>query len=461
MMNISDLKLYKKYKLTDLIEIFNNGAFQYGQGMVYTKDKNTLVLISKHTKDKLYQDELKNGKIYYTGMGQNGDQVVALQNKRLVNAKTSNTTVYMFLVFKKNEYTYYGRVSLEDPYYYDIEPDLQGIDRHVLKFPLTFLDAFAPMSHEELTDNIISGTIPELRVVGACICKDGSYLLSQRSSQQGYEGKWEFPGGKINPGETDIDAIKREIKEEIGVDIDVLDELDTTSFFEKDKNRIIKLKVFNCAIVNGTPTSKEGQKLEWKKLDEIENLELMPSDVEIVQTLIDKSPRKIVDIIDFSYKEGKKKTPKPSEIKRECQDYEKSQKRKAKAGKEAELAVIEFEINKLKDLGRCDLASQIKQVSTISSDYGYDILSYDVVNGKDKEIHIEVKTATRVGDKIEFFVSQAELRNCINDEDYKIYALIRYGRDFKLHIIKREEFISDARYLSPVSYKVSIPVEEL
>lgn len=459
MMKISDLILYKKYKLTDLIDVFDNGAFQFGQGMVYTKTNNTLVLISKHTKDKIYEDELRDGKIYYTGMGQHGDQVIALGNKRLINAKQDNTVVYMFLVYKQNEYTFYGRVSLDDAYYYDLEPDQKGSVRKVLKFPLTFVDAFAPMSEKEMRTTISSGNVPTVRVVGACISNGDSYLLACRSSQQGYEGKWEFPGGKIEDGETDAEAIKREIREEIGVELEVYDELDSNVFYEKDKDRLIELKVYNAVISSGIPTSKEGQKLEWKSIDEIENLDWMPTDVNIVQTLIDKSPRKIVGTIDFTYKEGKKKTPKASDIKRECQDYERSQKKKAKAGEEAELAVMTYEANKLKDLGRSDFISQIRQVSKLSSDYGYDILSFEIIDGKIKEIHIEVKSATYVGNNIEFFISQAELRNCIKDENYKIYALLRFGKNYKLHIVKREEFISDNRYLSPVSYKVSIPVE--
>ena len=119
-----------------------------------------------------------------------------------------------------------------------------------------------------------------------------------------------------------------------------------------------------------------------------------------------------------------------------------------------------YEAEKLKNAGRTDLVSQIKQVSKVSSDYGYDVVSYEIANNKANEIHIEVKSATYAGSKIEFFISQAELRNCIEDENYKIYALLRFGKNYKLQIVKRNEFISDGRYLSPVSYKVSIPVEE-
>lgn len=460
-MKISDLVLYKEYKLSEISEAFENGSFVYGGGMVYTVKNNTLVLISKHTPDAIYKDEPKDGKYIYTGMGQIGDQTITLGNKRLVNAKRDNTEVYLFVTYAPNKFEYYGRVELNDPYYYDLAEDTKKDMRKVLKFPLTFVDAkLIPMSENELKKVVVGGMSPTLRVVGACISDGEKYLIAQRSKKQGYEGKWEFPGGKVEKGETDQEALKREIKEELGIDIKVSDLLDDSSYYEKDKNRTIHLLVYNATVISGAPLPKEEQNVEWKDIDELENLDWANNDIPIAQTLIDKAPRKIVGLINFKYKEGKRKTPKASDIKRECQDYEKSQKRKAKAGNEAELAVIDYEANRLNKLGRIDLVSKIDQVSKKSSDYGYDVLSFDIEGGKTKEIHIEVKSARLNGDNIEFFISQAELRNCIDDENYKIYALLRYGRNYKLHIVKREEFISDNRYLSPISYKVSIPVEE-
>ena len=460
-MKIDDLILYKEYKLSELAEAFENGSFIYGGGMIYTVKNNTLVLISKHTPDAIYQDEPKDGKYIYTGMGQVGDQTITLGNKRLVNAKRDNTNVYLFITYAPNKFEYYGKVELNDAYYFDLEKDVKGNNRKVLKFPLSFIDAkLMPMSQTALKKTVSAGLAPVLRVVGACISDGEKYLITQRSKKQSYEGKWEFPGGKVEPGETDQEALAREIKEELGLDIKVSDLLDDSTFYEKDKNRIIHLYVYNSSILTGTPTPKEDQHVEWKDIDELDNLDWANNDIPIAQTLIDKAPRKIVDVVNYLYKERKKKTPKASEIKRECQDYEKSQKKKAKAGNEAELAVINYEANKLNELGRIDLIPKIKQVSKISSDYGYDILSYEFFEGKMNEIHIEVKSARLVGENIEFFISQAELRNCIDDNNYKIYALLRYGRNYKLHIIKREEFISDNRYLSPISYKVSIPVEE-
>lgn len=429
--------------------------------MIYTVKHNTLVLISKHTNDAIYKDEPKDGKYIYTGMGQIGDQTITLGNKRLVNAKTDNTNVYLFITRSANKFEYYGRVELNDAYYFDLEKDTKGNMRKVLKFPLTFIDAkLKPLTKDQLARTISAGSIPSLRVVGACISDGEKYLIARRSKKQGLEGKYEFPGGKVEKGESDQEAITRELKEELGLDIKVYDLLDMSSFYQKEKDRVIELYVYNASIIDGTPSPKEEQTVEWKSIEELENLDWANNDIPIAQTLIDKAPRKIVGTIDFKYKEGKKKTPKPSDVKRDCEDQEKCNKRKAKSGAEAELAVIEYEANKINNLGRIDLIPRIKQLSKESNDYGYDVLSYELINDVMEEIHIEVKSARYVGKNIEFFISQAELRNCIDDTHYRIYALLRFGHNYKLHIVNREEFISDNRYLSPISFKVTIPVEE-
>ena len=461
-MKTSDLVLYKKYKISDLAEVFDNKAFYYGQGMVYVVKTNTLILISKYTKGRIYPDKIESGVIHYTGMGQTGDQQETFGNKRLINAKRDNTTVYIFLVYKEGEFKFYGRVSLDQPYYFDNEPDINGSMRKVYKFPLTFVDAkIFPLSEEQMRTTIGAGPIPIVNVVGAAITKDGKYLIAKRSAKQGLENKYEFPGGKIEDGETPEGALKRELQEELKINVNVIKLIDTSTNYTSSRDKIINLAVYECVIVDDSePDPQEEQEVIWTDVDEFENLDWANNDVPIAQTIIDSQPRKIVGEIDFEYKEGKKRMPRASEIKRECQDYEKSQKKKAKSGAEAELAVIEYERNRLNELGRPDLSASIEQVSKVSSDYGYDILSYDIINNRVVERHIEVKSATLVNNKIEFFVSQAELRNCAEDDAYQIYALLKFGRNYKLHVVKKEEFLSDNRYCSPISYKVSIPVEE-
>ena len=460
-MKIEDFVLYRNYKIADLADAFESKAFYYGQGMVYVVKTNKLILISKYTKGRIYQDKIEHNIIHYTGMGQTGDQVEAFGNKRLINAKRDNTTVYLFLVYKDGEFKYYGRVSLDQPYYFDNE-ELNGVTRKVYKFPLTFLDAkILPLSENQMRATMVAGSVPMINVVGAAIIKDGKYLIAKRSARQGLANKYEFPGGKIEKGETPEEALKREIKEELNLDIKVKELIDTCSRYNSSRDKIINLSVYECAIEGDeTPSPQEDQEVNWTSVDDFENLDWANNDISIAQTIVDCQPRKIVSTIDFTYKEGKKRMPRASEIKRECQDYEKSQKKKAKSGAEAEFAVIDFERERLNELGRPDLAVSIEQVSKTSSDYGYDILSFDVVDEKLVERHIEVKSATLSNNKIEFFISQAELRNYAEDDNYYIYALLRFGRNYRLHIVKKEEFLSDNRYCSPITYKVAIPVEE-
>ena len=119
-------------------------------------------------------------------------------------------------------------------------------------------------------------------------------------------------------------------------------------------------------------------------------------------------------------------------------------------------------MERLISLGRHDLACQIEQVSRISPDYGYDIKSFDIIENKVEEIHIEVKSArlNEAKDKLEFFISEAEHRKYKKDDNYRIYCLIKFGRNYHLHRVKKEQFFRQD-YCYPISYKVSIPVSEL
>ena len=69
----------------------------------------------------------------------------------------------------------------------------------------------------------------QIEVVAAIIQRDGAYFATQRGYGE-FEGMWEFPGGKIEPGESSEDALKREIQEELGVDIVIEDLICTTEY---------------------------------------------------------------------------------------------------------------------------------------------------------------------------------------------------------------------------------------
>lgn len=116
-------------------------------------------------------------------------------------------------------------------------------------------------------------------VVGALIEQNGKILVCQRLDDDRFGSQWEFPGGKVNQGEDKIVALKRELKEELGVEIEVGELIST---FE-DEIPIMKIHVFlyRCSITSGTPRCLECQDLKWATLEEIGHLDLAPADRKI------------------------------------------------------------------------------------------------------------------------------------------------------------------------------------
>jgi 8-oxo-dGTP diphosphatase len=98
-----------------------------------------------------------------------------------------------------------------------------------------------------------------LQVTAAIIIKNKKIRITQRAPGQNLAGKWEFPGGKIEPGETPPQCLQREIREELDVDIDVLD------FFAESiytyQSGTIKLMAFRCRWLSGKPNMKVHSKL--------------------------------------------------------------------------------------------------------------------------------------------------------------------------------------------------------
>lgn len=84
----------------------------------------------------LYDDKWINGILHYTGMGQHGDQGFVSQNKTLAYSNVNGVEVHLFESYKDKIYKYDGRVELAGDVYFDEEPDVDGVLRKVLKFPL-------------------------------------------------------------------------------------------------------------------------------------------------------------------------------------------------------------------------------------------------------------------------------------------------------------------------------------
>ncbi|WP_407313927.1 8-oxo-dGTP diphosphatase MutT [Desulfosporosinus sp. SB140] len=120
-------------------------------------------------------------------------------------------------------------------------------------------------------------------VTAAIILKDNKVLIAQRAPGENLEGKWEFPGGKIEPGETPVDCLKREIQEELEVDIDVLDYFGHSIY--NYSNGTIKLIAFLCRWLSGDFTLKVHSQLAWVNCQELENYDFSPADIPLVQKL--------------------------------------------------------------------------------------------------------------------------------------------------------------------------------
>ena len=122
----------------------------------------------------------------------------------------------------------------------------------------------------------------EIKVVAAIIVKDGRLFATQRGYGD-YKDWWEFPGGKIEPGETPEQALKREIKEELDTEINVGDHLITVEYDYPKFH--MTMGCYLCSVVSGKLTLLEHEAARWLGPDELESVKWLPSDIEVVEKL--------------------------------------------------------------------------------------------------------------------------------------------------------------------------------
>ena len=122
-----------------------------------------------------------------------------------------------------------------------------------------------------------------IEVVAAVIRRDGKILITQRLDDVHLARLWEFPGGKVEAGESLEAALRREIQEELGIGLTVGDEFYTVEHDYPDKS--VRLHFFNCVIEEGEPVSLGVADLRWVRPSEFSQFEFPPADAELIEKL--------------------------------------------------------------------------------------------------------------------------------------------------------------------------------
>jgi len=120
-------------------------------------------------------------------------------------------------------------------------------------------------------------------VVAGIIRHNGQYLITKRFDNAHLGGMWEFPGGKIMKGESEKIALKRELKEEVGIDCSVGKLVYETSYHYPDIS--IKIKFYQCKLLSGEPQPLECAAVKWIEPSELSQYEFPPSDIKLIKML--------------------------------------------------------------------------------------------------------------------------------------------------------------------------------
>lgn len=123
-----------------------------------------------------------------------------------------------------------------------------------------------------------------IRVVGAVILDGSRVLCAQRSELKHLPGMWEFPGGKVESGESDEEALEREVREELGCVVHV-GAVITTTLHRYDFGGVA-LTTYYCDLVEGAPLPVEHQAIAWADVTELNSLDWAPADLPAVEQIM-------------------------------------------------------------------------------------------------------------------------------------------------------------------------------
>ena len=120
-------------------------------------------------------------------------------------------------------------------------------------------------------------------VVAAIIIKDDKFFIAKRAKGKHLENMYEFPGGKLLKDETHEDGLKREIKEELDIEIEIKDKVGEENF--KDNIVNVKIHYYKCSHKIGKITLNEHQEYAWVTKEEFKNYDFAEGDKDIISLL--------------------------------------------------------------------------------------------------------------------------------------------------------------------------------
>ncbi len=118
-----------------------------------------------------------------------------------------------------------------------------------------------------------------INVVAAVIMTEGKVFATQRGYGEFKDG-WEFPGGKVEAGESPEEALRREIREELEVEVNVGDLIDTIEYDYQAFH--LSMKCYACTIAGGSPHLLEHEAARWLSADQLDSVAWLPADITLI-----------------------------------------------------------------------------------------------------------------------------------------------------------------------------------
>lgn len=122
-------------------------------------------------------------------------------------------------------------------------------------------------------------TMKTINVVAAVIMKEGKVFATQRGYGEFKDG-WEFPGGKVEAGESPEEALRREIREELEVEVNVGDLINTIEYDYPAFH--LSMKCYACTIAGGSPHLLEHEAARWLSADQLDSVAWLPADITLI-----------------------------------------------------------------------------------------------------------------------------------------------------------------------------------